>query len=204
MTKQPLAQQRMRTRKDILRAAARLLKTGRSPSIEEVAKEALVSRATAYRYFSCIDDILLEAPVDEAVPDPADIFPADSSLGLAERVDQAEAALHSICYKNEPQLRLMLAQCLKRPLPAGGKNELPVRQNRRTDYIDAALKPFRNEFDKETYERLRAALALIFGTEAMIVFRDVVPLAPSRARALKRWMLHALIRAAQDEQRKKG
>ena len=39
--------QRYRTRKDLLDAAARLLKAGRSPSLEEVAAEAKVSRATA-------------------------------------------------------------------------------------------------------------------------------------------------------------
>ncbi|MFN3628321.1 MAG: TetR family transcriptional regulator, partial [Parvibaculum sp.] len=45
------ANQKRRTRKDLLQAAARLLKEGRNPSLEEIAEEALVSRATAYRYF---------------------------------------------------------------------------------------------------------------------------------------------------------
>ncbi|HYN45985.1 MAG TPA: TetR family transcriptional regulator, partial [Allosphingosinicella sp.] len=43
--------QKSRTRKDLLRAAAQLMKVGRSPTLEEVAQEAEVSRATAYRYF---------------------------------------------------------------------------------------------------------------------------------------------------------
>src|SRR6185295_18078470 len=36
--------QKSRTRKDLLRAAARLMKEGRNPSLEEIAEEALVSR----------------------------------------------------------------------------------------------------------------------------------------------------------------
>ncbi|RYF89895.1 MAG: TetR/AcrR family transcriptional regulator, partial [Caulobacteraceae bacterium] len=44
--------QRRRTRKDLLEAAARLMKRGAKPSLEEIAEEAMVSRATAYRYFT--------------------------------------------------------------------------------------------------------------------------------------------------------
>ena len=51
--------QRRRTRKDLLDAATRLMRQGRKPSLEEVAEEALVSRATAYRYFASIDALLV-------------------------------------------------------------------------------------------------------------------------------------------------
>ena len=47
--------QRSRTRKDLLDAASRLLKQGRRPTLEEVAEEARVSRATAYRYFPSVE-----------------------------------------------------------------------------------------------------------------------------------------------------
>ena len=41
--------QKRRTRKALLQAASRLMAQGRKPGLEEVAEEALVSRATAYR-----------------------------------------------------------------------------------------------------------------------------------------------------------
>ena len=47
--------QELRTRKDLLLAARRLLKQGLRPTMDEVAKEALISRATAYRYFKNVD-----------------------------------------------------------------------------------------------------------------------------------------------------
>ena len=62
------ANQKRRTRKDLLQAGARLLKQGRRPSLEEVAEEALVSRATAYRYFPGVDALLVEASLDTVVP----------------------------------------------------------------------------------------------------------------------------------------
>jgi len=53
--------QKRRTRKDLLLAAARLLQQGKRPSLEEVAEAALVSRATAYRYFPGVEPLLVEA-----------------------------------------------------------------------------------------------------------------------------------------------
>ena len=67
------ANQKRRTRKDLLQAAARLLKEGRNPSLEEIAEEALVSRATAYRYFPNVEALLIEAPLDLALPDGAQL-----------------------------------------------------------------------------------------------------------------------------------
>src|SRR5690606_31279398 len=66
--------QRSRTRKDLLQAAARLVKQGRKPTVEEVAAEALVSRATAYRYFPSIEALLTEAELDVAVPPPEEVL----------------------------------------------------------------------------------------------------------------------------------
>ena len=39
-----------------------------------VAEEALVSRATAYRYFPSVDALLVEAPLDGATPNPDELF----------------------------------------------------------------------------------------------------------------------------------
>lgn len=60
--------QKQRTRKDLLDAAARLMKQGRKAGLEEIAEEALVSRATAYRYFPSVEALLLEAALHVALP----------------------------------------------------------------------------------------------------------------------------------------
>src|SRR6188508_3227022 len=105
--------QRQRTRKDLLRAAARLLESGRAPTMDEVAEEAMVSRATAYRYFPTVEALLVEAPLDGAVAEPQVLFAGDASVDPTERLDRAEAALHQMTYRNEAQLRLMLAHALQ-------------------------------------------------------------------------------------------
>jgi AcrR family transcriptional regulator len=191
--------QRHRTRKDLLAAAARLLKRGRTPDMDEVAREAMVSRATAYRYFPSIEALLVEAPVDGAVPDPETIFANDPSTDPVERADRAEAILHDVTYANEAHLRVMLAASLERKAKSDADDATPIRQNRRTPLIEAALAPARDRFSDPAYKRLRAALALIFGTESMIVFRDVVPLDPNTARDVKRWAIGTLVAAALKE-----
>src|SRR5690606_29510510 len=55
------ANQKLRTRKDLLEAAARLMREGRTPTFDEIAEAAMVSRATAYRYFPGLDALLVEA-----------------------------------------------------------------------------------------------------------------------------------------------
>lgn len=185
--------QQLRTRKELLRAAGRLMRLGRKPTMEEVAAEALVSRATAYRHFSSIDALLVEAPIDAAVADPAEMFANDDSTDAEARIDRAEASMHEVVYRNEAQLRVLLSNTIRRD-PAD--DALPARQNRRLPLIEAALATSRDRLSDDDYEKLCAALALIFGPEAMIVFRDVVGIEENTARAVKSWAVRALVRAA--------
>jgi AcrR family transcriptional regulator len=189
--------QRRRTRKDLLRAAASLIREGRRPSVEEVAAAAMVSRATAYRHFPDAEALLLEAALDVAVPGPEALFgpgaeapPEDDPVG---RVLHVEAALHAMILAHEAQLRLMLAHSL-RPAPAAAG--MPRRQNRRTPLIEAALAPACGRFDPAALDRLQKALALVLGPEAMVVFRDVLQLDAEEAAAVKRWAIRALVETA--------
>jgi AcrR family transcriptional regulator len=188
--------QRSRTRKDLLQAAARLLKQGRKPSLDEIAAEALVSRATAYRYFPNVEALLIEAPLDSAVPEPDELFrgaPADDAIARVERVD---AMLDAMMQENEASLRLMLAQSMQRAVQSERNAELPPRQNRRTPLIEAALAPTRDQFKPAAFKNLSRALALVLGTEAMVVFKDVLQLDDAEARKVRRWAIRALIEAA--------
>jgi AcrR family transcriptional regulator len=200
-TKPERANQRYRTRKDLIAAAARLMKDGRKPTLEEVAEAALVSRATAYRYFPNVEALLVEAPLDIAAPDGEALFANDPSIDPEERIDKAEAAMHRLAFEHEGAIRLMLAAALARTAAGSVDGAVPLRQNRRTPLIDAALAPARSRFKKASYEKLRAALAMIFGSESMVVFRDVLRLDEKDARAVKSWAVRALVRAALDESR---
>lgn len=188
------ANQKLRTRKDLLEAAARLMREGRAPSFEEVAEAALVSRATAYRYFPGLDALLLEAALHVALPDPDALFQGETSDDPVRRLDRVDAAMAAMMRDNEAALRAMLAQSVQRPPGAGG--DLPGRQNRRTPLIEAALEPARDELDPTALPNLVRALALVIGTEAMVVFQDVLRISEAEAHETRRWAIGALVEAA--------
>lgn len=202
----PRSNQQLRTRKDLLLAASRLLKTGRKPTMDDVAEEALVSRATAYRYFPDIESLLVEAPLDESAPTPESVFSEIAEDDPLVRIDMAEAALHGMTCRNESQLRLMLAYSLQsdEDTKKAKQGPAPRRQNRRTALIQEALRTVRGEMDDDTYGTLCAALAIVFGIESMVVFRDVLGMEADEARAVKRWAIQTLVRAALAESVKNG
>jgi AcrR family transcriptional regulator len=183
--------QRRRTRKDLLQAAARLMKEGRKPSLEEIAEEALVSRATAYRYFPGLDALLLEASLDVAVPEPGALFRGAPTDDPVARVEMVDVALEAMIRANEPALRMLLAHALQ-----PSEHNSPARQNRRSPLIEAALIPVAGQFVPAALDRLAKALALVVGTEAHIVFKDVLQIDEDEARAIRLWMIRSLVAAA--------
>jgi len=186
--------QRRRTRKDLLEAASRLMRQGRKPSLEEVAEAALVSRATAYRYFPSIETLMVEATLDVAAPNADDVFKG-APTDPAARLERVDAAFEAMMSANETGLRMMLAESLQRSLTEEG-SKLPKRQNRRTPLIEAALEPSRKQFKPADLQLLSRALALVIGTEGMVAFKDVLQLSDAEARKVRRWAIRALVEAA--------
>ncbi|MCO5106817.1 MAG: TetR/AcrR family transcriptional regulator [Burkholderiaceae bacterium] len=193
------ANQLRRTRKDLLQAAARLTSQGRHPNLEEIAEEAMVSRATAYRHFPDVTALLVEASLDIDTPQAEEVFrgaPREDPVARLERVD---AAFDRMIRDNEVALRLMLRHTLERSVRRGrrtGDASTPVRQNRRTPLIEAALEPARREFRPAALKTLTRALALVIGTEAMLALKDVLQLDEAEARRVRRWAIRALVDAA--------
>ena len=188
--------QRMRTRKDLLQAASRMLKQGRKPSLEEIAAEALVSRATAYRYFPTVEALLVEAALDVAVPQAEELFRDTPPADPIARLEALDAALDDVLSTNEASFRTMLVHSLQRDGKGGDGADIPARQNRRTPLIEAALAPSAKQFKPAALKHLRKALALVIGTEAKVVFRDVLQLDDADARSVRRWAIRALVEAA--------
>ena len=109
------ASQKLRTRKDLLRAASRLMRGGHRPSLDEVAAEALVSRATAYRFFSGIDQLMVEASLDIEVPEPDDLFRGGPAQDPVARLERVDTMMNEMIQANEASIRTMLVNSLQRP-----------------------------------------------------------------------------------------
>jgi AcrR family transcriptional regulator len=185
--------QRLRTRKDLLEAGLKLSSEGVQPSLEEIAEAAQVSRATAYRYFPNAEALLAEASAHVAFPDVETLLKDLESAGAADRLTRVDQATSAMIAANETALRAMIASTVRQAM---ADDQLPARQNRRSPAIAAALAPRRAEFSPAAIDRLEKALALVIGTEAFLVFRDVLPLTDREAADIRRWVIEALVEKA--------
>ncbi|RZL89920.1 MAG: TetR/AcrR family transcriptional regulator [Variovorax sp.] len=189
-------QQKQRTRKALLQAAAHFTRLGHRPTLEEIAEEALVSRATAYRYFPNVEALHLEASIDIETPQAEEALRGAPADDVVARLEQVDDALHTMIAANEAPLRMMLAQSLERSARGETDAHLPARQNRRTPLLEAALAPANGRIKPAALKNLKHALALVIGPEAMVVFKDVLRLDDAEARKVRRWAIRALVAAA--------
>jgi len=67
------------------------MQAGRSPTLEEVAEAAMVSRATAYRYFPGVEALLTEAALDVAMPEADSFFVVQTGELIDENVGDNDA-----------------------------------------------------------------------------------------------------------------
>lgn len=198
----PRANQKERTRAAIVDAAARLLRDGEAPSVARAAEEAKVSRATAYRYFPKPEDLLIEvaavtpamAPVEAAL---ASLPPQDVERRLAVLQD----TFHRVVCAEEAQMRTALRAYLDNWLTGrrAGADPPPLREGRRMRWLDRVLEPVRVQLPAKDLRRLKAALALTLGMDALVVLKDVCRLKDPEAQEVLRWAARALLRAGLDE-----
>jgi AcrR family transcriptional regulator len=168
--------QKARTRAAILQAVHALARSGAEITMPSVAKAALVSEATAYRYFPDLVSLLLEA--DEGTwPEPAAaLTPVAHSSDPVERIGFATRVLMEGVLANESAVRAMIAGSIARPASAARR---PVH---RFGLIDAALAPAGlAEHDPEALARLRRDLAVVISAEALFTLTDLCGLAPADA-----------------------
>lgn len=168
--------QKARTRAAILQAVHDLARSGAEITMPSVAKAALVSEATAYRYFPDLVTLLLEA--DEGTwPDPAEaLAPVVHSSDPVERIGFATKVLMEGVMANESAVRAMIAGSIARPGSAAR------RPGHRFGLIDAALAPADlAERDPEALAQLRRDLAVVISAEALFTLTDLCGLTPSDA-----------------------
>lgn len=195
--------QRRRTRAAIVAAAADLLKSGQTPSVNDVADAADVSRRTVYQYFPTLEQLLIDATlgmlsqtaVDEAID------AADTGGDATERVDAMIRAIGGMSTETLPLGRSLIRLTVDAPGPTPGTEaDAPRRGYRRVQWIERALEPLRPQLDSAVFERLVSALAMVVGWEALIVLHDLRGLPADEQMETSLWAANALIRAALSEQ----
>jgi AcrR family transcriptional regulator len=183
-------QQKARTREALIRAARTALASGLTPTVEQAAAEASVSRTTAYRYFPTQQALLLAAYPeigeesllgDDPPPDVAARF----AIVFAEMARQVT--------ENEAPLRAMLRLSLEVPSERG---QLLLRRGRRRRWLTDALAPLRERMAATDFDRLVLAIAVATGIEAFVWLTDIAELPPQEALDVMRFSAETLLETA--------
>ena len=192
--------QKARTRSALLEAAAELVSEGRPPSIPDAAARALVSVATAYRYFSSAEDLWWEAS-NHAFGQQRSSARAEGRIDAAGGDPQArlEALIRTVGFEmldDQVPYRRITKSALEqwfRQAEAQPGQRVPIRQGRRNEQIRRVLEPLAPRLAEADLDRVAHALGLVVGSEAMISLIDAVGLeVPAAKRTLldaARWLL---------------
>lgn len=183
--------QKQRTRGALIEAARELITRGTTPTVEEAAAAAAISRTTAYRYFPNQTALLVAAHPEIHA---RTLLPPTPPEDPAKRLDAVIDAFTRMIIDTEPQQRTMLRLSLE-PDPAR-RGELPLRQGRAIGWIEEALEPLSPSMSKAQRRRLALAVRSATGIESLVWLVDIAGLSRAEARELMRWSAQAMLRAA--------
>ena len=186
------ANQKARTRAAILDACDELVRSGAEVTMPEVAARAMVSEATAYRYFPDLISLLQEA-MEGLWPAAAQaLAPVADSRDPVERVTFACEYLLRGVHAYQGAVRAMISYTITAPAQAR------ARPGIRFGLIDYALAPFAapagpgqtscmegsrppSALAPDAMTRLKQDLAVVLSAEAFFVLTDLCGLAPDDA-----------------------
>src|SRR5580692_5179413 len=170
--------QKRRTRAAIIAACQQLISAGADINMPAVARAALVSEPTAYRYFPDLASLLEEA-LAGVEPDPAAALAAGGDPGdPVKRVAYAAELLARLVIERQGAIRALMSVAIARGTARA------LRPGYRFALIDQALSPLAEQtpgLDAAALEQLRRDLAVVISAEAVLTLIDLYGLDPEAA-----------------------
>jgi len=193
---------RARTRRLLIETAMKMFDSGAFPSITEVANEAQLSRATAYRYFPT-QSALVSAIVEETLSPIKNWRPSREEAG--ERIDEllTFAFPHMLAHEGtlRAALHLSLTQWAQSKAATEPGKERLIRGNRKA-MLQHVVEPLNNELPPKIVERVIQALSLVYGSEIFLVMKDIWGCDNDQLQEIGKWMAKAIVRQAREDSRK--
>ncbi len=189
------ANQKLRTRQALIDAAIALRDEGQNPTVAQVAERAMVSRATAYRYFPSTEALISETAADREMK-PLESFwrPGDDPV---KGIGLAANALNKLLIDDEIGLHVMERSFMSVWLDS--ETHEPLRPGRRMSYIEPIVDSLKDVLSPRARKRLKQALSIVIGTEALIAVRDISGASVEESLDTAAWAARALVRQALQE-----
>jgi AcrR family transcriptional regulator len=185
-------EQKSRTREALVAATRQLMADGTTPTVEDAAAAARISRTTAYRYFPNQRALLLAA---HPQIQQTSLLPEDAPSDVESRLDLVMREFTGITVDWEPQLRASLRLSLQTGTEAGAGQPV-LRQGRAIGWIEDALAPLGDSHPAIDRRRLAVAIRSATGIESLIWLTDIACLTRDQAADMMRWSARAMLHAA--------
>jgi AcrR family transcriptional regulator len=169
--------QKERTRAAILAAAREVITAGGEVTMPEVARRALVSEATAYRYFPDLATLIRETLVGVWESADSAMAPVARSDDPVERIGFATEVLLREVLAYQGAVRAMISAAVIKP-------GVVPRPGRRFGLIDAALRPLEDTMAVQQparFAQLKRGLAVVVSAETLFTLTDLCGLTPELA-----------------------
>jgi AcrR family transcriptional regulator len=186
------ANQKERTRAAIVAAAREVIASGGEVTMPEVARRALVSEATAYRYFPDLASLLREALVGIWDSPQHAMAPIARSDDAVERIGFATEVLLREVLAYQGAVRAMISAAIIKP-------GVVSRPGRRFGLIDEALRPLEATMAVQQparFAQLKRGLAVVVSAETLFTLTDLCGLTPELAIASAIETARSLVAAA--------
>lgn len=181
--------QKQRTREALVTAAKAQVSEGRTPTVEDAAAAAGISRTTAYRYFPNQRSLLAAAHPETVA---TSMLSESASNDPAERLEEVVRTFVAVIVETEQQQRTMLRLSLE----AQAGDGLPLRQGRAITWITEALEPLKGQLSDAEIHNLVLAIRSATGIEALVWLTDIGGLSRARAADLMLWSARSMLQAA--------
>lgn len=200
-----LTRTRARTRRLLIDTAIRLFDGGAFPSITEVAQEAQLSRATAYRYFPT-QNALVSAIVAATLSPMANWQPTHQDV--IARIDELFSFAFPHMLKHEGTLRaalhLSLTQWAQLQSTDATSRQERAELGNRSAVLSLVTQPLREELSMELNDRVVRALSLVYGSEIFLVMKDIWGCDNDELQEIGKWIAKAIVRQAREDAQATG
>lgn len=180
-------EQKLKTRDRIIKNAQKFLNKGQDFTLEDVAKQAGLSRATVYRYYSSVEVLATEAGIDLNIDSPEVIFESLKDLPIEEIILGIQDYFNRFTLENEPAFRKFLSVVIPTESPESKRG---ARRNRT---LQIAFKDNDLDIDKADIENLINIAPVLMGMEPIIVTKDVCRLDDQESLELLQWGLKMIL-----------
>ena len=180
--------QKQKTRDSILNSAKKFLTKGDDFTIEDIAEDISISRATVYRYFSNVEVLAKEAGLELNMESPESIVESLEHLPIPEKFVAIQAYFNQLTLANEAAFRRYLSLVITAsPKPT-------TRGARRMKTLRRALASQGLNLSEKEEEQLIVVATALMGIEPLIVTKDVCGLSDQQSTEALAWGLDMMLK----------